>query len=110
MSDAQEEDTIQEPKKAKKIPKMLDGTFYELFGDVDANGNLNGKCTICNDIRKGNISSTGNFIKHYELKHPLRLNDLKLHSKMKKDTKQLDQPTINKAIAKMLGPDDVCNS
>lgn len=76
------------------MPKIFDGKFYELLNSIDASGNINAKCTACDEIRKGNVSSTGNFMKHYQLKHPLKLNELKLHNKVKENSKQPNQPAI----------------
>lgn len=90
----------------KRIPKILDGTFYTLDCDVGSDGKISAKCNECNEIRKGNISSTGNFKSHYK-KHPERL--LKLEEYLKQDDTSLtDFLDENKSkqprIADMLTP------
>lgn len=101
--------TSNEPKKAKKYPKILDGKYFEINGDVDAKGNVKVKCTTCNDVKSGNISSTGNFFKHYEKKHALILNDVKHYTKIKfKDTNNsTNQPKLS-ATFTSIDSSEVC--
>lgn len=80
---------------------MFDGKYFDVVSH-DVNDNIKAKCVTCNEMKSGKTSSTGNFFKHYEKKHPLKLNELKLHTKKKDDlrpaqrenTKSLKQPTL----------------
>lgn len=50
-----------------KIPRILDGQFFSIQSNV--NGSIDARCLECSKIFKGNLSSTGNFRKHYERSH-----------------------------------------
>lgn len=65
----------------EKVPRILDGTFYTIESLERASGSLTAKCTQCNKCRKGNISSTGNFLSHYRSTHKDMLAELERHSK-----------------------------
>lgn len=65
-------------KKRKKNPSILNGKFYTIVSENYTG--IEAKCTLCGEIKKGHISSTGNFISHYKLKHPYE------HGKMKEET------------------------
>lgn len=83
-------------KKPRKIPKIFDGKFFEIEKNIDTDGNVQAKCTSCNETKKGNISSTGNYLKHYEKKHPLKLNELKSHLKgITNENKRSQQPKLD---------------
>lgn len=71
-------------KKKKKIPRILDGTFY-VVEQHQENGQIKAKCQECGDIRKGNITSTGNFKTHYKT-HPEKLKDLEEYLKQDAST------------------------
>lgn len=90
----------QAAKKPKKFPKILDGLFYEFVsrGVGDA---IDVKCTECGEIRKGVISSTGNYKSHYALKHPIRFKELEnyLSSRGTPDAANLKQPGIRDALS-----------
>lgn len=75
---------------------------------IDAAGNIKAKCTTCNEIRSGQVTSTGNYFKHYEHKHKLKVNELKIHTKTKdENTKQrLQQPKLGEMLS-TIGTDDV---
>lgn len=91
--------SIQPPvKKAKKTPRILDGTFYSIVSNND--GKIEATCCECGDIRKGDISSTGNFKTHYKLTHPSKMKQLEDYLKKVElvqtegGTKQLKQLEI----------------
>lgn len=73
----------------KKIPKILDGTFYTLDAEIGLDGKISAKCNECKEIRKGNISSTGNFKSHYK-KHPERLAKLEEYLKQEDNCHGVD--------------------
>lgn len=103
-----ESDSNQPAKSPKKIPKILDGKYFEVNGSIDVKGNVQVKCLTCDDIKRGNVSSTGNFFKHYEKVHPLKFNEIRIYTKMKNDnTKQLQQPTLGQLMQPI--QQDVCS-
>lgn len=71
-----DQETTQEPtpKKRKSIPKILDGRYYAI--EKNEEGKIEAKYTTCNQMKKGNISSTGNFIAHFKSKHPAAFKEL----------------------------------
>ncbi|XP_055314626.1 uncharacterized protein LOC129575176 [Sitodiplosis mosellana] len=69
------------PPKKKKVPKILDGQFYEIIS-IDEEDRVIAKCTECLEIKKGNLKSTGNFKTHYKI-HGSRLKDLDEYLKNK---------------------------
>lgn len=45
----------------------MDGTYFTVQGIID--GKIEAICNQCKEIKRGLISSTGNFIAHYKSKH-----------------------------------------
>lgn len=86
-------------KKQKKYPKILDGKYYKVQNDTD--GNIEAICTICEEMRKGSIYSTGNFLSHYRNRHQSMIQDLKEHTKPDtvKKKPSLNQPTLAEVMA-----------
>lgn len=69
---------------------------------VDIKENVEARCVTCTDVKKGNISSTGNFFKHYETKHPLKLKEMKVYTKIKDvNTNCGQQSTIEQMMPTM---------
>lgn len=95
-------------KKTKLIPKIFNGKFYVVQNE--SNGNIKAKCTVCGDVRKGNISSTGNFISHYKTKHSSKLNELKEYLKSENGivNSKSHQPTLVD-IVQTITPDMICS-
>lgn len=63
---------VNDPKRRKTVPRILDGEFFSITSEIiEADGKVKvvAKCKICQEEKRGVISSTGNFIKHYQLKH-----------------------------------------
>lgn len=101
-----------ETKKLKRPSKVLDGTFFTIkTRDGDS---IEAMCSHCNEIKKGNMYSTGNFITHYKSKHADRLDELKNYLKKSNTsdrplkTKNDRQPSINESFASTSG-DTVSN-
>lgn len=94
-------------KKAKKIPKILDGKYFDVES-IDTAGKLKAKCMTCNEIKSGKITSTGNYLKHYETRHELKFQELKIYTKSKdENTKnQLQQPKLGQMLT-AIRPEDV---
>lgn len=102
-------------KKAKKgIPKVFDGTFFTITkqtGDL-----IEARCAECNEVKKGNINTTGNFFSHYKSQHKDRIEDMKNYTKKVNtstteettEAKKSRQPSITEAF-KAPTVDMVCN-
>lgn len=71
----------QAAKKARTIPRILDGTFYEII--KIENDQVEAQCQKCDVIRKGSIKSTGNFLSHFRAKHLHLMESLKTHIERK---------------------------
>lgn len=92
-NDENEENIPPTSKRAKtKTPRILDGTFYSIKS-VDK-GIVCAHCLECGELRKGNISSTGNFISHYKLKHKEKVHILSAYLKSGKLDEKVTQSTI----------------
>lgn len=70
----------QPPRKKSKpnVPRILNGTFYSLEGEIPDDGKIEARCTECQQIRKGNVRTTGNFISHYRTTHRDKFGELEL--------------------------------
>lgn len=75
--------TSEQPaKKRKFLPKILDGTFFIVTSqDGDT---VEAKCIECNETKKGNTKSTGNFIVHYKKVHAARFKEMEAYLKATK--------------------------
>lgn len=102
-----EENTEPDAKRQRKPSKILDGTFFTIIkttGDA-----IEASCCECNELKKGNLYSTGNFISHYKSKHAARLDELKNYSKKtdksdeQKNTKKDRQPSISESFQNTTG-------
>lgn len=58
-------DKIQQTESNIKLPKIFDGTFFEVVELNKTNKNINARCKKCKKHVKGQCTSTGNFYKHY---------------------------------------------
>lgn len=103
LTDSEHNDVVQPPnKRARIIPRLLDGTFYEILkheGDQ-----VEAMCTNCQSVRKGNIKSTGNFFSHYRSKHESIMSKVRAYIDQK-ETQNLDSAdtSLKKCIA-IIGP------
>lgn len=93
-----------EAKRAKKTPKILDGTFFSIRKrDGDS---IEASCCECAEVKKGNVNSTGNFLSHYKSRHGSRLIELKEYLKRseRSDKIKIDrQPTIAETLQNTSG-------
>lgn len=107
-------DSNTQNKKSRKIPKIFDGKYFEIDGNVDESGNVSAKCMTCNQPKSGSISSTGNFFKHYKKRHPLKLEEMKMYTKTKEDgTKTKLQQKLDKmlpASGPTIDQNEVCSN
>lgn len=95
-------DTQQIAKKPKKeLPKIFDGKYFVVEATNDNTGNIEARCTMCNEAKKGNISSTGNFLSHYKKKHEHELKDVQQYLK---DGKLHSQTSKQPAITEVINP------
>lgn len=79
-------------KRLKKPSKILDGTFFTIKKrDGDS---IEALCCHCNELKKGNINSTGNFISHFKTKHADRLDELNKY--LKKSSEQQFKAKIDR--------------
>lgn len=72
------------------MPKILDGTFYTFIKDVD--GVIYARCNECDEVKKGAISSTGNYKTHYKSRHKSKFPDLEAY--LEKDKKPVDKKVV----------------
>lgn len=73
---------------------------------------IKAKCTLCGAIRGGDITSTGNFMKHFSKSHPGVVDDVEKHRKSseKDNTDQMQQKsqrTIDEMMKKF-SSEEVC--
>lgn len=57
------------PKRQKKDPRIFDGQYFEVTARDDKNTHISAICKLCGVVKKGSISSTGNFLKHIKDYH-----------------------------------------
>lgn len=103
-------DNRQSAKKAKlSLPRILDGKFFSV--DLHIEGKIEARCTECNEVKKGHITSTGNFKNHYRIKHTSHMSSLETYLKGKSDEavdtqSKPRQPTMTE-FASNVNPDKV---
>lgn len=94
-----------ETKRKKTIPRILDGEFFTIVSEItksDGKIKIVAKCKICQEEKQGCTSSTGNFLKHYQLKHSSMVEKVKAHINNKTKTaveSSLKQPTLQKFVS-----------
>lgn len=110
--DEQCSETNSEPsvKKHKSLPKILDGKYFVL--ESEENGKLIVTCTVCNEQKKGNASSTGNFLKHYRKKHHDKVKELEEYLKSREENVKAIGPrqTVLDVILNQGKETNVCNT
>lgn len=67
-SETAEQQNPQKKRRLTKIPRLLQSNYFTIESNV--NGKVIVKCLTCGEVRKGDISSTGNFLSHIKRKHP----------------------------------------
>lgn len=67
------------PKKRKQIPRILDGKHFSIVSQVGEK--IVARCMECDETKKGQLTSTGNFINHYRTKHSPQMTALEQHLK-----------------------------
>lgn len=78
---------------------MFDGKYFIVESQDNNTGSIEARCTACNETKKGNISSTGNFLSHYQKKHPSEISELKQYLKNRKLlTNNLKQPILQEVL------------
>lgn len=86
-------------KRKKALPKSFDGKFFIVQTQNEETGNLEARCTTCNESKKGNIASTGNFLGHYKKKHPSEAENLNKYIKSgKMESNNLRQPILQEIL------------
>lgn len=87
---------VPEPKKKKVVPRALDGIFFEIVNECGEK--IEAKCKQCEEIKKGNIKSTGNFLNHYKTRHTKEFEHLEKHVKFANpgcEVNKLQKPQIS---------------
>lgn len=96
------------PVKRKKFPKIFDGTFYTIEKVIV--DKIEARCMECSEVRKGDISSTGNFKNHYKSKHPDGFKALEQYLKnltTQTPIVKCHQPTLSNVISSAVSPENV---
>lgn len=112
--DTSNENEAPPQKKAKKVPKILDGTYFSITSRND-DDHVEARCSECDEVKKGKLSSTGNYITHYRLKHKEKVEKLMQYLKKSieefglNDTKTVKQAPINE-ILQNTSTDSVSNN
>lgn len=73
-----------------KLPKILDGLYYEVIKYDKATDSVEARCVNCTKkktIIRGQRTSTGNFHTHYSRLHAEKSDDVKIYCDEKKDGK-----------------------
>lgn len=87
-------DIERQPKKSKHdteklLPKILDGNFFSVTKRTE-DGKVETVCNQCGKIRKGSVTSTGNFISHYRTSHSEQMKDLEAYLKGSPQSNEAD--------------------
>lgn len=82
----------------------MDGIYYVIQKNDD--GKIEAKCQDCGDIRKGSLSSTGNFKSHYSKKHPSAFKEMEEYLKRDEpdecvEKANITQPSLNDMLSKL---------
>lgn len=90
------------------MPKIFDGTFYSIEKRI--NEKIDARCLECSDVRKGSITSTGNFKNHYKTMHCGRFEALEEYLKSSNTqnvTTKVRQPTMPQIFTPTVSPEKV---
>lgn len=71
---------------------------------------IDARCMECSEVKKGFITSTGNFKTHYKSKHPGRFKALEEYlkgSNSSNGTAKVKQPTMPQVFASTVSPENV---
>lgn len=85
-------------KKAKSIPKLLDGRYFTIV--KLENTKVEVICSICKRTRRGDLTSTGNFMDHIEKDHADFLDEVKRYRKSSVVSKKNTQKTLPQMMKK----------
>lgn len=92
-------ETIAKKARYDNIPRLLDGKYFEIVKRDDIK--VEAVCKSCGKIRKGNLTSTGNFMEHIKKSHPELVVKAELHKKGDKAVeKDKQQKTIHQMMKK----------
>lgn len=102
-----EDAPMEEPptKKQRSIPRLLDGRYYTIVTDLD--GKIEAKCITCDELRKGNIKSTGNFLNHYRTKHLSLVVEIEKYINRTNEKDTSVQPAVVSLVGPAISKDDV---
>lgn len=100
---------VAKKSKIEKPPRLLDGKYFEIT-------KLDGKkvevlCMNCKKLLRGDINSTGNFMKHIKQSHPELTEEIESYRKRLENdnvaNRNKSQKTIEQTIVKKCTIDDV---
>lgn len=86
------EDSEPQPKKEKVLPRILDGKYFIVLKQDGTK--IEAECATCGTKRKGDTRSTGNFMEHYNSKHPTMADEVNKYKKLKNSNDSLKQTTL----------------
>lgn len=91
-TNSEESPTPAKRRRTEKPPRILDGKYFEIIKLEE--GKVEAICTDCKKVSRGDIDSTGNFMKHIKRHHPTLIAEVEAYKK------QLDEDkfTIQKKI------------
>lgn len=91
------DEMVPEPKR-KRLPLIVDGTFFKSNEWDEATNIATAVCTQCDKLIKAQTKSTGNFFKHYQHSHKDKHAELKTHCKNNKDDEKSAHRTSRQSI------------
>lgn len=86
-----------------KLPKIFDGSYYEVVEHDKDNKSISAKCMKCikSKVIRGQSSSTGNFYQHYMRTHPDEHKAMKEYCDEKLD-KKVERKAISSKVQSIL--------
>lgn len=72
-------ESIAKKSRYETVPRLLDGKYYEII--KRDNTKIEALCKTCNKVRKGFLTSTGNFMEHLRKSHPELVVEAELYKK-----------------------------
>lgn len=85
VSDSQDANEPAPKEQKPNVSRLLDGKYFEIVNFIDRT-KIEAKCATCNQVRKGDIRSTGNFMEHYRSKHGEKVKEVEIYRKSKQIT------------------------
>lgn len=77
------------------VPKIFYGKYFSIISNDE--GKIEARCIECREVKKGHVTSTGNFKNHYRSRHMTLVSEMESYLKSKGDEttgSQTRQPTL----------------